>query len=313
MEEFDLLYSKNHSWVLPVPEEEQLQTSKDKAKYEIEKLHGVPYGINYVLLDYAAWDIKKAFELEPLHACLFATQGAEYELEEYAPYLFEYAENTDFSTWLDKKEKEGQKILYVHSDLSLDKLRKHLRRFLRVFTQRKEWLFFRFYDPNVAPVIIPNLTDQQSYYFFSGINYLVYPDCCTRERKVVAPTVEAKIRIDKKEKIIYPVLVFSDEQMTQMSESRQAFIESKVKAKILPKLKKDPDADNTLNLIIGRANEFGVAREEHMLKFASLAIAYPELLKELLDTPIALAKVDTTDIANKLERVEIYLKSKYNA
>lgn len=305
--------TKNHSWTPHISEEELLQIAENKAKHKLEELHKIPYGISYALLDYAAWNIKKAFELEPRHACLFAAQGAEYELEEFAPYLFAYAENTDFSAWLNEREAEGRKVLYLHSCLPLNALRKHLRHFLRVFTQRKKWLFFRYYDPNVAPVIIPCLTDEQSFLFFSAISYLVYPSCCTGERQVITPTAKAKIKIDKNEKAAYSMLVFSDEQMAKMAESRQTFIENKVKAKVLPKLKDNAHADKTLSLIIKRAKEFGAAKEKHMLKLALLAVQYPELLKNPLDTPIALAKADTTNVDNKLERIEIHLSTKHNA
>lgn len=66
---------------------------------------------NYLILDAALWDmeIEPAFEFGNKYCCLFATKGAEDELNDVAPYLFEYEQSDELSKWVQYKEAKDKR------------------------------------------------------------------------------------------------------------------------------------------------------------------------------------------------------------
>lgn len=149
-------------------------SDKEMTCIEIQSIETV--GKKYLILDAALWDveIETAYSFGNKYCCLFATRGADHELNAVAPYVFEYEDGDELSNWVRYKESKGMRSLYIYSTFSMEQLRKHLRQFLRVKTADGKWLFFRFYDPKVAHVSIPILTNEQRALFFIGIEHIGY-------------------------------------------------------------------------------------------------------------------------------------------
>ncbi len=142
---------------------------------------------NFVILDRALWkeDIEIAFSMCDNHTCLFATRGADHELDNVAPYLFEYNGNEKWLRWIKKKQEKGKRVLYLTANASLEELRKHIRRFLRVKSEDNKWLFFRIYDPEVVNCVFPNLKSEQLKEFFSIVTSVVTENYRMNERRLL--------------------------------------------------------------------------------------------------------------------------------
>jgi len=143
---------------------------------------------NYVLIDAALWeeDIDRAKQLCKDYRSLFRGKGAE-ELQSVAPFLFAVAKESDFEKWVQSKADKKQaakRVTWLSSEASMDDLRKHLRRFLRVKDETGNFMYFRFYDPMVLPYILPNLTEEQLKEFFSMLNYMKVSKDAFGEEKV---------------------------------------------------------------------------------------------------------------------------------
>jgi hypothetical protein len=70
-------------------------------------------------------------------------------LEKVAPYLVQLPVNTGFLDYLVRRGWGDSWGLYITSTSTLDQLRRHLRRFLRVKDEDGRKLVFRYYDPRV--------------------------------------------------------------------------------------------------------------------------------------------------------------------
>jgi len=100
--------------------------------------------------------------------CLFRGQ-LDPELEDAAPHLLKlipgqpYVDQFFLRGW-------GRAWGFVFSSPAPSKeLRRHLRRFLRVRTQRGDILLFRYYDPRVLRVYLPTCTPKEIATFFGPI------------------------------------------------------------------------------------------------------------------------------------------------
>lgn len=154
----------------------------------------------YVILDAALWGvgIEPAYDFGNNYCCLFATKGAEDELNAVAPYLFEYEDGDEFSKWVEYKESKGMRSLYLSSSLSLEQLRKHLRRFLRVKKEDGGWLFLRLHDPYVLNCVLPNLTQEQIEEFLTPIEHVTTEDRRINERRIFYLSENNKLQIERK-------------------------------------------------------------------------------------------------------------------
>lgn len=152
---------------------------------------------NYVILDAAIWgtNMDIAFDLCPTYISLFATRGAEHNLDSVAPYLFTYEEGNEFDKWLKTQEQKGLRALYISSYETLEGLRKHLRRFLRMKREDGSFLYFRFYDPFVAITVLPNLSSAQCSEFFAKIDSLIADDMRIKTRHIFCLSNENKLLV----------------------------------------------------------------------------------------------------------------------
>lgn len=151
---------------------------------------------NYIIIDAAIWDFYMddiLYELDVECHSLFATRGADLELDTVAPYIIKI--NDVIIEWLRKGAKKELRLLYLQTDETIEGIRKHLRRFLRVKTEDGRWLFFRFYDPYVINAVIPVLKKEQLEDFFSKISFLLTEDIRINERRIFYLNREKQLAI----------------------------------------------------------------------------------------------------------------------
>lgn len=148
--------------------------SRDAHDREREEITGKP--ADFVLIDAALWgdEIEVAKGFHSNFRSLFRGEAGE-ELSNVAPLLFSVEPQSDFANWLKYqigKDPENRRVLWISSSATLDGLRKHFRRFLRVKKEDGGYMFFRLYDPVVLKYVLPNLNKEQCSELFSAISCL---------------------------------------------------------------------------------------------------------------------------------------------
>jgi hypothetical protein len=103
------------------------------------------------------------------HLCLFQGQLAE-DAGEVAPWLVRLTRDDKLLRQLVSSAgpsgknrfgfREAEPGIFLHSDMSLNDLRQHLRRFLRVATSDGRTFLFRFWEPGIAAVYFQGLNDR---------------------------------------------------------------------------------------------------------------------------------------------------------
>ncbi|MDR1116111.1 MAG: DUF4123 domain-containing protein, partial [Tannerella sp.] len=192
-------------WVLPEIQAEvdrirklrQAMQEQEAAERRMERYEGSPPPVNFLLLDAVVWDRYMADILEKSAQCrsLYATRGADSDLDGVAPYLLPYEPDTAFAGWLEENKRKNLRRMYLKSGLSGESLRRHLRHFLRVKTEGGKYLYFRFYDPYVFNTVFPNLTQKQAVEFFEPLEYAVTEDIRINERRIYFLSPEKELHI----------------------------------------------------------------------------------------------------------------------
>ena len=134
--------------------------------------------LTYTLIDAArvSEQMAVAKELNKRHDSLYRG-GSEASLAEVAPYIFQFAHPTLFSTWFLKKGWGDAWGVMIKSSWPLSELHKHFRKFLLVKTEDGQELYFRFYDPRVLRIFLPTCDAAQIREFFGGaIDYFMVED-----------------------------------------------------------------------------------------------------------------------------------------
>ncbi|MCC8035021.1 MAG: DUF4123 domain-containing protein [Rikenellaceae bacterium] len=155
----------------------------------------------YLILDGALWkeDMELALQSGSPNRSLYRGKPAE-ELYRVAPYLFELSGCDDFEKWVNRRESKdplGRRTLRMVSDLPIDELRKHLRRFLRVKKENGKILYYRFYDPKTISCTLPNLTPEQLEELFRGVNVLFhFTDILKEKRSYVYRDGKLEINVE---------------------------------------------------------------------------------------------------------------------
>ena len=161
---------------------------------------------SYLLLDGALWaeDMELARQSGAPYRSLFRGKPAE-ELNNVAPYLFSVSDREDFEKWVNAREQKdpvARRTVRLTSNLDLDELRKHLRRFLRVKRENGSFLYYRYYDPKVIACTLPNLTEEQLIEFFSGIFEIThFSDVLHEKRTYTCSNGELNIDVEPDYKI----------------------------------------------------------------------------------------------------------------
>lgn len=91
------------------------------------------------------------------------------ELGDVAPYLVEFRDRSSFGEWW--FEQWGRSIgVLVEAPVTLGELRRHFRTLLVVRHEDRRKYFFRFYDPRVLRVFLPNTTAIEVKRFFGPVS-----------------------------------------------------------------------------------------------------------------------------------------------
>lgn len=125
----------------------------------------------YSILDAARifGEIDTAQQLQTNFLSLYMGQSEEL-LSSVAPYLFSFQPNTEYGKWLFEKGWGNSWGMFIETNITLEELRKHFRKFLLVKTEDGKELYFRFYDPRVLRIFLPTCDEQQLKDFFGPIN-----------------------------------------------------------------------------------------------------------------------------------------------
>jgi hypothetical protein len=110
----------------------------------------------------------------PRLQCLYDGRSAT-EMASVAPYLIDLSEIPRAQPVLERLLVEGWGKSWgfyftCPRRLEFDRIRKHLRSFLKVHVEGEEDMFFRFYDPRVLRVFLPTCTTEQRAEFFGPID-----------------------------------------------------------------------------------------------------------------------------------------------
>lgn len=133
--------------------------------------------INYLILDAARMQsaIGKAKQLQGNFYSLFSAETEE-KLADVAPYIFAYHPNSDFADWfMEEGWGKGWGIM-VRSGCTVDELRAHCRKFLIKENEIGQEMYFRYYDPRVLSIFLPNCSTDQLKDFFGPIDYIMIED-----------------------------------------------------------------------------------------------------------------------------------------
>jgi Domain of unknown function (DUF4123) len=93
-------------------------------------------------------------ESELEYECLYRGDLAP-DMAQVAPYLVRLAENSPFTLWVLDKGWGNHWGIFARSPADLPTLRRHFRRFLKVYDANAKPLYFRYYDPRVLRVFLP--------------------------------------------------------------------------------------------------------------------------------------------------------------
>jgi len=152
---------------------------------------------NYVLIDAALWGTEINILLldeNVTYKSLFRGSTGE-ELWSVAPYLVDISSNEELVKKIREKDAIEHRVTWLSSSLNIDELRKHLRRFLRMKTEKGEYIYFRFYDPFVTNTVFPNLSQEQAAEFFENIDYMIADDIRINEKRVFYLSSEKTLQI----------------------------------------------------------------------------------------------------------------------
>jgi len=108
-------------------------------------------------------------------ACLY--RGAlDPDLAEVAPYLVKLREKSELTDWILTEGWGNHWGVFAITQVGLEALRRHLRRFLRVKDPDGNVLYFRYYDPRVLPVYLPTCHRTEISYIFGPIRRFILED-----------------------------------------------------------------------------------------------------------------------------------------
>lgn len=117
---------------------------------------------------------KQASVPAPRLQCLYDGRSAT-EMASVAPYLIDLSEISSAQAVLERLLAEGWGESWgfyfaCPRQFEFDRIRKHLRSFLKVHVEGREDMFFRFYDPRILRILLPTCTAEQLAQFFGPID-----------------------------------------------------------------------------------------------------------------------------------------------
>lgn len=105
-------------------------------------------------------------------ACLFAGNISP-QLKAVAPYLVRFDRGEELSDYVLEKGWGNAWGVFFSSSGSLETLRKHFRKFLRVTDEAGRRLLFRYYDPRVLSIYLPTCNNEELTTIFSPLERFV--------------------------------------------------------------------------------------------------------------------------------------------
>jgi hypothetical protein len=103
-----------------------------------------------------------------IYSCLYSGDLA-FELEVAAPHLVQLEFEDKFTRGLIQRSWGNSWGVFLKSDTRMERLRRHLRSFLRVKNWRGQNLVFRYYDPRILRVYLPTCTTDELQTVFGPI------------------------------------------------------------------------------------------------------------------------------------------------
>lgn len=134
-----------------------------------------PYGSNrdvYMIVD-GARDRRIYSDLVNSHftySCLYSGD-LPLELEAAAPHLVQLEFEDKYTRGLIQRAWGRSWGIFLKSETRMEKLRRHLRTFLRVRSYNGKILLFRYYDPRVLRVYLPTCTSDELQTVFGPIKH----------------------------------------------------------------------------------------------------------------------------------------------
>jgi hypothetical protein len=92
-----------------------------------------------------------------------------WQLQMTAPYLVELAREDKFTKLVLEKGWGNSWGTFLRTDAAFKQLRRHLRQFLRVTTEDRKRLIFRYYDPRVLRIYLPTCRPAELETFFGPV------------------------------------------------------------------------------------------------------------------------------------------------
>lgn len=106
-------------------------------------------------------------------ACLLRGDQA-IDLAEVAPYLLRLQQEKPFTSWILENYWGKSWGIVLESPATLRDLKRHFRKFLVVYTEEGNPLYFRYYDPRVLRVYLPTCNEEELKTVFGPVTrYLV--------------------------------------------------------------------------------------------------------------------------------------------
>lgn len=128
----------------------------------------------YTILDstriYSEFEISKTLELNFLS--LYMGKNDESQ-NSGAPHLFTFQNDSEFAKWLMGNGWGNSWGIFIETQLIIEELRKHLRRFLIVKSEEGTEMYFRFYDPRVLRIFLPTCDEEQVKEFFGPVERFI--------------------------------------------------------------------------------------------------------------------------------------------
>jgi hypothetical protein len=94
-------------------------------------------------------------------------------LREVAPYLVRFDRGEELSDYVLEHGWGNAWGVFFSSQASLETMRKHFRKFLRVTDEVGRRLLFRYYDPRVLSIYLPTCNDEELTTIFSPLERFV--------------------------------------------------------------------------------------------------------------------------------------------
>ncbi|HBY59449.1 MAG TPA: DUF4123 domain-containing protein [Solibacterales bacterium] len=107
--------------------------------------------------------------------CLFAGD-LPWQVEQAAPHLVQLDPDEALTRVVCQQGWGNAWGIFLRTETSFVRLRKHLRRFLRVRDERGKWMLFRYYDPRVMRIYLPTCNAHELETVFGPIDTFVVED-----------------------------------------------------------------------------------------------------------------------------------------